>query len=172
MNVQLFTPLKLRGVTIKNRIVVSPMCMYSADEGVPNSWHMVHLGSRAVGGAGLVIAEATGVSSEGRISPGCLGLWNDQQMEAFKPIVAFIKEQGAVPGIQLSHAGRKASHAVPWQGGRALSAQEGGWQVQGPSAIPYSEKSPTPKEMSKDDIQQVIEDFCSSTQRAMNAGFQ
>ncbi len=172
MNSQLFSPLTLRNITIKNRIAVSPMCMYSAKDGVPNSWHMVHLGSRAVGGAGLVVVEATGVSPEGRISPGCLGLWNDQQMEAFKPIVSFIKEQGSVPGIQLAHAGRKASHAEAWKGGKALSAQQGGWQTLGPSSLAYSEHTPTPKEMSNDEILQLIEDFCSSAQRAMNAGFQ
>ncbi|MDG0818107.1 NADH:flavin oxidoreductase/NADH oxidase [Bdellovibrio svalbardensis] len=172
MNAQLFSPLKLRDITFKNRIAVSPMCMYSAENGVPNSWHMVHLGSRAVGGAGLIVVEATGVSPEGRISPGCLGLWNDQQMEAFKPIVSFMKEQGSVAGIQLAHAGRKASHSVSWKGSRALSAQEGGWQVQAPSAIPYSEQSLLPKEMNSDDILQLIEDFCASTQRALNAGFQ
>lgn len=172
MNSQLFSPLKLRSITLKNRIAVSPMCMYSAQNGVPNSWHMVHLGSRAVGGAGLIVVEATGVSPEGRISPGCLGLWNDPQMEAFKPIVSFIKEQGAVPGIQLAHAGRKASHDVAWKRGRFLSAQEGGWQVLGPSPLPYSPDTAIPKEMDKDDILQLLEDFCSSTQRAINAGFQ
>lgn len=172
MNPQLFSPLTLRSLTIKNRIAVSPMCMYSAEDGVPNSWHMVHLGSRAVGGAGLVLVEATGVSPEGRISPGCLGLWNDQQMEAFKPIVTFVKEQGAIAGIQLAHAGRKASHSVSWKGGQALSPHDGGWQTLGPSALAYSERTPAPKEMTKDDILQLIQDFCSSTQRAMNAGFQ
>lgn len=172
MSARLFSPLQLRSVTIKNRIVVSPMCMYSAEDGVPNSWHMVHLGSRAVGGAGLVIVEATGVSPEGRITPGCLGLWNDQQTEAFKPIVSFIRAQGAVAGIQLAHAGRKASHDLAFKGGKALSVEQGGWTTLAPSALAYSERSPHPREMSPVDLEQTLQDFASAAQRAMNAGFQ
>ncbi|QDK38711.1 NADH:flavin oxidoreductase/NADH oxidase [Bdellovibrio sp. NC01] len=172
MNSLLFSPLKLRSLTLKNRIAVSPMCQYSAKDGVPNSWHMVHLGSRAVGGAGLIIVEATGVSPEARISPGDLGLWNDQQTESFKPIVSFIKENGAVAGIQLAHAGRKASTDVPWRGGKGLTPQQEGWQTLAPSAISYSDKYTMPKEMSTDEIEQMIQDFCSATQRAINAGFQ
>lgn len=172
MNTQLFSPIQFRNVTIKNRIVVSPMCQYSAEDGLPNSWHLVHLGGRAVGGAGLIIAEATGVSPEARITPDDLGIWNDEQMEAFKPIVAFIKKNGAVPGIQLAHAGRKASHAAPWNGGKGLTAQQGGWTVLAPSAIAYAETSPTPKEMTKQDIAQMVSDFGAATQRAHNAGFE
>ena len=172
MNTQLFSSIQFRSVTIKNRIVVSPMCQYSAQDGIPNSWHMVHLGSRAVGGAGLVTAEATGVSAEGRITPDDLGIWNDQQMEAFKPIVAFIKENGSVPGIQLAHAGRKSSHAAPWKGGKGLTPQQDGWTVFAPSAIAYAPTSPTPQEMTKQDIKQMISDFGAATQRAHNAGFE
>lgn len=172
MNTKLFSPLQLRSVSLKNRIVVSPMCMYSAKEGLPNSWHLVHLGSRAVGGAGLLIVEATGVSPEGRISPGCLGLWNDLQVEAFKPIVSFIKEQGSTPGIQLAHAGRKGSHAVAWAGGRALSVSDGGWTTVAPSALPYSDHTPPPQELTLPEIDSLIESFCSAAQRAINAGFE
>lgn len=172
MNSHLFSPLQLRSLTLKNRIAVSPMCQYSAKDGVPNSWHMVHLGSRAVGGAGLIIVEATGVSPEARISPADLGLWNDQQTEAFKPIVSFIKENGAVAGIQLAHAGRKASTDVPWRGGKGLTPQQEGWQTLAPSAVSYSDKYTTPKEMSGEEIEQMIQDFCAATQRAINAGFQ
>jgi len=172
MNSILFSPLKIRGITLRNRVAVSPMCMYSAEEGVANSWHLVHLGSRAVGGAGLIMVEATGVSPEGRISPGCLGLWSEQQTESLKPIVAFMREQGAVAGIQLAHAGRKASHAVAWQGGKALTPEEGGWKTVAPSAIAFSERTPAPHALSHAEIDQVVQDFCAAAQRAINAGFQ
>ncbi len=169
---KLFSPFKLRDLQIRNRIGVSPMCMYSAQDGVPNSWHLVHLGSRAVGGAGLVIFEATGVSPEGRISPGCLGLWNESQMNAMKPIVSFIREQGAVAGIQLAHAGRKASHDLAWKGGGRLSAQEGGWTTVAPSAIPFSKEESKPLALDIDGIKKIVQDFKTATARALTAGFE
>jgi 2,4-dienoyl-CoA reductase-like NADH-dependent reductase (Old Yellow Enzyme family) len=124
---KLFSKLKIREVEFRNRVFVSPMCQYSSRDGIPNDWHLVHLGSRAVGGAALVMVEATGVSATGRISPADSGIWSDAHAEAFKPIAAFIKSQGAVPGIQLAHAGRKAATDVPWRGGLGLSDAEGGW---------------------------------------------
>jgi 2,4-dienoyl-CoA reductase-like NADH-dependent reductase (Old Yellow Enzyme family) len=172
MTAQLFTPLKLRELTLKNRIVVSPMCEYSAIDGVPNDWHLVHLGSRAVGGAALVIAEATGVSPEGRISPGDTGLWNDEQMRAWARITKFIREQGSLAGIQLAHAGRKASDSIPWEGEEALSPAKGGWTPLAPSAIPFDPSSPMPKKMSLEDCLLVREQFEASTRRALEAGFQ
>src|SRR5215831_11910954 len=131
----LFTPLRLREVTLRNRIAVSPMCQYSAREGVPTPWHLVHLGSRAVGGAGLVIAEASAVSAEGRISPDDSGLWTDEQAAAWAEVARFVAEQGAVPGIQLAHAGRKASTGAPWRGGKPVAESEGGWRPVAPSAL-------------------------------------
>lgn len=167
----LFQPITIRNITFKNRIVVSPMCQYSATDGFANDWHLVHLGSRAVGGAGLVIAEATAVSPEGRISPGDLGIWKDEQVDFLKRIASFIESQGAVPGIQLAHAGRKASHQSPWQGNKALTAEEGAWQTMAPSPIPYVSSDPIPTEMSLADIRQCISDFESAARRAMDAGF-
>lgn len=167
----LFTPLRLRGVTFRNRIFVSPMCMYSAEDGVPNDWHLVHLGSRAVGGAALVIAEATGVSAEGRISPGDTGLWNDTQVQAFGRITDFVAARGAVPGIQLAHAGRKASTKVPWKGGGALSAGEGAWTTLAPSPVPFDAGDPAPREMSAADMDRVTDEFASAARRAVEAGF-
>ncbi|HUB86067.1 MAG TPA: NADH:flavin oxidoreductase/NADH oxidase, partial [Rhizomicrobium sp.] len=148
---QLFSEFRLKGVTLKNRIVVSPMCQYSAEEGVPNNWHLVHLGARAVGGASLVIAEATAVSPEGRISPGDTGLWNDAQTEAWKPIAKFIKEHGALPGIQIAHAGRKASANKPWEGDDHIPADDPrAWEIIGPSAEAWGASLPrTPTEMTK-----------------------
>ena len=168
----LFSPLRLRDVLFRNRIFVSPMCMYSADGGVPNDWHLVHLGSRAVGGAALVMAEATGVSPEGRISAGDTGLWNDAQASAFARITDFVAAQGAVPGIQLAHAGRKASTGVPWNGGRPLAANEGAWTTLGPSAIPFDEGFPPPREMTAADLDTVLGAFVAATRRAIDAGFQ
>jgi len=168
---QLFSPLRLRDVTFRNRIFVSPMCMYSAENGVPNDWHLVHLGSRAVGGAALVMVEATGVSAEGRISPGDTGLWNDAQVEAFKRITEFIASRGAVPGIQLAHAGRKASTHVPWEGGRPLAAHEGAWTTLAPSALPFDEGFPAPREMTASDIERVVSEFAEAAGRAARAGF-
>jgi len=168
----LFTPLKLRELEFKNRIFVSPMCQYSAREGVPNEWHLVHLGSRAVGGAGLVLTEATAISPEGRISAEDTGLWNEEQTKAFKPIVDFIKSQGARAGIQLAHAGRKASNKAPWFGSGPLSLSEGGWVPVGPSALPFSPSSPRPREMNEADMKKVIQDFINATQRSRQAGFE
>ncbi len=136
---QLFDPLKLRGVTLRNRIGISPMCQYSSEDGFPNDWHLVHLGSRAVGGAGLVMMEATAVEPLGRITPNDMGIWSDAHIEPMARIVRFISSQGAVPGIQLAHAGRKASKSRPWEGDRSLSDTEGGWPVVGPSAIPFAD---------------------------------
>ena len=167
----LFEPLAIRSITFKNRIAVSPMCQYSSKDGFANDWHLVHLGSRAVGGAALVIAEATAVSPEGRISPGDLGIWKDEHIEFLRRITSFITAHNAVPGIQLAHAGRKASHHVPWNGNKSLTANEGAWQTLAPSAVPYHESEPAPKEMTLEDIKQLIEDFAAATKRALEAGF-
>ena len=171
----LFSPFTIKGITLRNRIGVSPMCQYSAVDGIPNDWHLVHLGSRAVGGAGLVIAEASAVVPEGRISPEDLGIYTDEHTQAFKPITQFIKDQGAVPGIQLAHAGRKASSYAPWKQpdhGVDVSDQEGGWDVVGPSAIGFSEAYRTPKELSIEDIHEVQEAFRQATIRSLEAGFE
>jgi 2,4-dienoyl-CoA reductase-like NADH-dependent reductase (Old Yellow Enzyme family) len=169
---KLFSPLKIKSLEFKNRIFVSPMCQYSTKDGIPDDWHLVHLGSRAVGGAGLVMVEATGVSPEGRISLGDTGLWNRTQMQAFQTITRFIKAQGSHVGIQLAHAGRKASTTPPWIGGKALSAKEGGWVPWGPSALAFSEASPIPMEMSKEHMQKVRSDFVASARLALEAGFE
>src|SRR5580658_8777039 len=137
MNAHLFAPFTLRGVTFRNRIAVSPMCQYSSQDGFASDWHLVHLGSRAVGGAGLVAVEATAVEARGRISPGDHGIWKDEHIEFLSRITAFIKGQGSVPGIQIAHAGRKASCRVPWEGGAVIPGGEGGWQCVAPSAIPF-----------------------------------
>lgn len=168
----LFTALQLRTLTLRNRIFVSPMCQYSCQDGIPNNWHLVHLGSRAVGGAGLVMAEATAVSPEGRISPGDCGLWNDEQAEAFAAIAAFIASQGAVPAIQIGHAGRKASVQPPWKGGAGIAITEGGWQPLAPSPVAFSATSPAPRALSNSDLDKLIASFGSATHRALHAGFQ
>ena len=167
----LFEPLEIRGVTLKNRIMVSPMCEYSSQDGFANDWHLVHLGSRAVGGAGLVLTEATAVSPDGRISPDDLGIWKNEHIEFLKRITNFISEQGSVPGIQLAHAGRKASHSSPWKGSKALGKDEGGWEIVAPSAMAYKEGDLMPKELSGSEIQQVIKDFAAAAQRSLDAGF-
>ena len=169
---KLFSPLKIRSVELKNRIAVSPMCQYSSNDGMPNDWHLVHLGSRAVGGAGLVFTEATAVSPEGRISPDDAGIWNDKQAEAYKRIISFIKSQNSVPGIQLAHAGRKASTYSPWKGAGKVSIESGGWQTIAPSAIPFSANFPSPKEMNVEDITLVIDQFCQAAKRSLDAGFE
>jgi len=169
---KLFTSLKMRSLTLRNRIFVSPMCQYSCQDGLPNAWHLVHLGSRAVGGAAMVIAEATAVTPEGRISPRDCGLWNDAQVEAFAPITRFIAEQGAVPAIQIGHAGRKASVIPPWQGGTAATKETGGWQPVAPSAIPFGPDSPLPRELGVTDLEQLAGQFEASARRARQAGFQ
>lgn len=168
----LFSPLTFRSITFRNRIFVSPMCQYSSQDGLPTNWHLVHLGSRAVGGAGLVMVEATAVSPEGRISPEDSGIWNDVQTEAFLPITRFIKEQGAVPGIQLAHAGRKGSCALPWVGGCPLRIDEHGWQPLAPSAVPFDIGHPVPRAMTLDNMDQVENQFRFATRRALAAGFQ
>lgn len=147
------------------------MCQYSCSEGLANDWHLVHLGSRASGGASLVMVEATAVNPKGRISPKDCGLWNDEQMHAFKNITAFIKSQGSVPAIQLAHAGRKASTAAPWDGGKPLPVESGGWKPLGPSAIAFDSSFPTPKVMDAEDIRALIQDFESAALRANSAGF-
>lgn len=168
----LFQPLTIRAIQLKNRIAVSPMCEYSAIDGFANDWHLVHLGSRAVGGAGLIIVEATAVSPEGRISPGDLGIWKDEHIDFLKRITIFIKSQGSVPGIQLAHAGRKASHHVPWKGNKSLTSEEGAWQTIAPSAIPHTIGEPLPKAMTMEDIEQLKNDFSEATKRALEAGFE
>ena len=167
----LFTPLTLRGVTLRNRIMVSPMCQYSCEDGYATDWHLVHLGSRAVGGAGLVMVEATAVQAHGRISPHDMGIWKDDHVPALARIARFVEEQGAVPGIQLAHAGRKASVAAPWRGGGALDETHGGWPVVGPSAVAYAEGSPVPRPLSPADVAEVAEDFVRAAGRAREAGF-
>ncbi len=168
----LFTPLQLRGVTLRNRIGVAPMCQYSAEDGLANDWHVVHLGARATGGAGLVIAEATAVTPQGRISPGDLGLWNDAQIAPLARVTAYLRSQGAVAGIQLAHAGRKAGSAVPWQGGKPLSDDQGGWNVIGASPLPFYDGYRTPHEMSVADIAALVDDFRQAARRADAAGFE
>jgi 2,4-dienoyl-CoA reductase-like NADH-dependent reductase (Old Yellow Enzyme family) len=167
----LFQPLTLREVTLRNRIAVSPMCQYSADDGLPNDWHFVHLGSRAVGGAGLVIAEASAVTADGRISPADTGLWSDEQAEAWARIARFVSEQGAVAGVQLAHAGRKASTEVPWRGGRPVAGAEGGWQPVAPSPLPFAPGYPVPRELAIDEIERVVGAFRDAARRAEQAGF-
>ncbi len=169
----LLTPLKLRGITLRNRIVMSPMCQYSAKDGFADDWHLVHLGSRAVGGTGLIMVEATAVTAQGRISPGDLGIWSDAHIEPLARIARFVKSQGAVPSIQLAHAGRKASSNLPWLGGNALlTAEEGGWEVIAPSSIPFDEGCPVPTELDAAGIDAVIEAFEAAARRALQAGFE
>ena len=167
----LFDPLIIRGVTLRNRIGVSPMCQYSAQDGFANDWHLVHLGSRAAGGAGLVIAEAAGVEARGRISPQDLGIWADDHIEMLGRITRFIHMQGATPAIQLAHAGRKASTARPWEGGGAVAADQGGWQPVGASAIPFAESYLTPTELSTAAAGKIVNAFAAAAIRADAAGF-
>jgi len=169
---QLFTPFRLREVAFRNRVFVSPMCQYSSEDGMPTDWHLVHLGSRAVGGAGLVMVEATAVSPEGRISPDDSGIWSDEHAEAFERITRFVRSQSAVPAIQLAHAGRKASTDAPWRGGGRLGLEKRGWQPVGPSPIAFSEKYPVPRELSRDDIEQVVLQFIAAARRSLRAGFE
>ncbi|MBB5397556.1 NADPH dehydrogenase NamA [Mucilaginibacter sp. AK015] len=168
----LFSPIKIKNISFKNRIVVSPMCQYSSTDGFANNWHLVHLGSRAVGGAGLVITEATAVSPEGRISPGDLGIWKDEHIAKLKEITTFIEEHGAIAGVQLAHAGRKASHTEPWNGGKQIQPDaENGWQTLAPSALPFSRSETAPAEMDKPAMAKVIADFKEAAVRALAAGF-
>jgi len=168
----LFSPLRIKDVEFRNRIFVSPMCQYSSEDGLPTDWHLVHLGSRAVGGAALVMVEATAVSPEGRISPWDSGIWSREHALAFQRITAFLKAQGAVPGIQIAHAGRKASTDVPWRGGRPLGTGSGGWQPAAPSSVPFDEASPVPRAMSREDIEQVKEQFADAARYSLEAGFE
>ncbi|RYZ07816.1 MAG: NADH:flavin oxidoreductase/NADH oxidase [Myxococcales bacterium] len=171
----LFQPLQLRELTLKNRVVVSPMCQYSADHGVPNDWHLVHLGRFALGGAGLVFAEATAVEPEGRISAADTGLYNDEQQASFTRIVRFLKEQGAATAVQLAHAGRKASTRAPWLGGGPASAEQARngetWTPRAPSALPFTEGFPVPRELTKADLAEIKASFVASAARALAADF-
>ena len=172
MSSKLFSPLSIKSLTFKNRIAISPMCQYSAIDGFSNDWHLMHLGSRATGGAALIIQEATAVSPEGRISPGDLGLWKDEQIVKMQAINQFILSQNAIPGIQLAHAGRKASFSTPWEGNKKLDKNNGGWQTFAPSAVGYRFNEKPPSDLDKNGIQKVISDFKAATKRAVQAGFQ
>ncbi len=167
----LLSPLTIREVKLNNRIAVSPMCQYSSKDGYADDWHLVHLGSRAVGGAGLVFTEATAVTAQGRISPGDLGIWDDEHIAPLARIANFIHRMGAVAGIQLAHSGRKGSCAVPWQGGAGLSIEQGGWEIIAPSAIAFSETNPQPKELDHQGIKDVIAAFKQAIKRSIEAGF-
>jgi 2,4-dienoyl-CoA reductase-like NADH-dependent reductase (Old Yellow Enzyme family) len=167
----LFTPLTLRSITFRNRLFVSPMCQYSSEDGFPTDWHLVHLGSRAVGGAALVMVEATAVTPEGRISPGDSGLWSDRHAQAFRRITEFVRAQGAVPAIQLAHAGRKASTDAPWRGGKPVPPQAGGWQPVAPSPLAFAPAYPVPHALAPAEIDAVVEAFVAATRRAEQAGF-
>lgn len=170
----LFTPFTLKSTTFRNRIAVSPMCQYSAVEGLANDWHRAHYTALARGGSGLVVVEATAVSPEGRITPACLGLWNDAQVNALAPVISAIKSAGAVPGIQIGHAGRKASANVPWEGDDHIPAGDHrGWQPIAPSPLPFGANLPrVPQEMSKADIHRVRHDFVSAAKRARSIGIE
>jgi 2,4-dienoyl-CoA reductase-like NADH-dependent reductase (Old Yellow Enzyme family) len=168
----LFSPLTIKDITLRNRVVISPMCEYSSVDGFANDWHLVHLGSRAVGGAGLIIQEATAVSPEGRISPDDMGIWKDEHIEKLAQIVHFIHSHGAVAGIQLAHAGRKASVASPWKGGKQIKpADDGGWKTVAPSAIPFFENDDAPLALNTEGIKKVIDDFKLAAQRALEVGY-
>lgn len=169
----LFSPLTVKSITLRNRIGVSPMCQYSSDDGLATDWHLVHLGSRAVGGAGLVIAEATGVSPEGRITPGDAGIWSDRHVEPLARINRFVKAHGAVPGIQIAHAGRKASAARPWEGGDHLPDDRGGWTPVAPSAIAFGDGlDKVPHALSIEEIHEVQESFVAAARRSLAAGYE
>ena len=170
--IDLLSPLKIRGVTLRNRVVMSPMCQYCAHEGMADDWHLVHLGSRAVGGVGLVVVEASAVTRDGRITPADLGIWSDDHIEPLARIARFVHSQGAVAGIQLAHAGRKASCDVPQRGGMSLKTpEEGGWTVVGPSPIPFSEGDPVPVALDRAGIDAIVDAFAAAAARALKAGF-
>ena len=169
---QLFSSLKIRNIELKNRIVVSSMCQYSSINGTSTDWHLVHLGSRAVGGAGLVFTEATAISPEARISPDDAGIWNEEQANAYKRITAFIKSQNSVPGIQIAHAGRKASTYSPWKGSGEVTIDNGGWQTLAPSPISFADNYPNPKEMDEKDIKLITDQFAQAAKRSIEAGFE
>lgn len=169
----LFEEFRLKDVVLRNRIAVSPMCQYSSENGFPNDWHLVHLGSRAIGGAGLVIVEATAVTPDGRISPGDSGLYLDEHIPAFAKLARFLKEHGAIPAIQLAHAGRKGSASPPWEGNEHLASDVGGWDVIAPSAVPFGGKlSKIPHEMTVEEIIRIQQAFVASAERALAAGFE
>ena len=172
----LFSPLSIKSITFRNRVGVAPMCQYQATEGVVGDWHKAHIGALAMGGPGLIIMEATAVRADGRISPGCPGIWNHEQVEAFKPVVEFGKQQGAVMGIQLAHAGRKGSAQIPWLGGTHLTEEEGGWQTVGPSSEAFDDDGTrlwkAPKAMDDNDIKDIQQAFVDAAQRALEAGFE
>ncbi len=167
----LFTPLQIKDITFKNRIAVSPMCQYSSVDGFANDWHLVHLGSRAVGGAGLIISEAAAVSPGGRITPDDLGIWKDEHIDYLKRITTFIEQQGSVAGIQLAHAGRKASNSSPWKGGKPLSIEQGAWPTESASAVPFKPEDPSPIALDKSGIDKIKADFKSAAERSFKAGF-
>ena len=167
---RLFSPLTLRGTTFRNRVWVAPMCQYSSVEGYPNDWHLVHLGGLARGGSGLVMQEATSVTPAGRITPADAGIWEDGQADAYAPITSFIRAQGAVPGIQLAHAGRKASTEQPWVGDGYVEIGQGGWETEGPSPVAFGDW-PAPKELSVDEIHEVVQAFADAAGRALEAGY-
>ena len=166
----LFSPLTLRSVTFHNRIFVSPMCQYSSENGMPNNWHLVHLGSRAVGGASLVCVEASAVTADGRITPWDAGIWSPAHGQGWKPVTDFIRDHGAVPAIQLAHAGRKASCNKPWLGGKPLALSDGGWRTMGPSEIAFGHY-PVPRAMTLEDIRRTVNEFANATRHALDAGF-
>jgi 2,4-dienoyl-CoA reductase-like NADH-dependent reductase (Old Yellow Enzyme family) len=170
--VDLLSPLTIRGITFHNRIVVSPMCQYCAEEGLASDWHLVHLGSRAVGGAAAVFVEATAVTRDGRITPGDMGIWGEEHIEPLARIARFVCSQGALPAIQLAHAGRKASCEVPWKGGRRIKSADGGWPVVAPSTLPFYDRDPPSIALDAAGIEGVVAAFEAATRRALAAGFQ
>ncbi|GAB7009207.1 NADH:flavin oxidoreductase/NADH oxidase [Halorubrum trueperi] len=179
MTDSLFTPFSLRDIEIRNRVMVSPMCQYSADDGLANDWHRIHLGTRAVGGAGVVMAEATAVEARGRITPGCLGIWSDEHTQAIEPIVEFVRSQGATPGIQLAHAGRKGSHRTPATGGGPIPTDEAeGWETISATDEPYPDGNDeaggpaATRKMDADDVEDVIDSFAAAAERSLDAGFE
>ncbi len=172
MTPHLFSPLTLRSLFLRNRIAVSPMCQYSSVDGFATDWHLVHLGARAVGGAALVLTEAAAVEARGRISPADLGIWDDRHVDPLARVAAFVAAQGAVPGIQLAHAGRKASTAPPWEGGGPVAPEAGGWPVVGPSPLPFGPGSPVPEALDAAGIAAVVAAFAAAARRALAAGFQ
>ena len=168
----LLSPLTIRGVTFRNRVGVSPMCQYSSEEGLANDWHLVHLGSRASGGAALVMVEATAVTPEGRITPRDMGIWDERHVEPLARIARFVRSQGAIAGIQLAHAGRKASRRPPWEGGAYVTPTEGGWQPVGPSPVAFDDRGPAPAPLDEAGIETVVRAFETAARRALAAGFQ
>jgi 2,4-dienoyl-CoA reductase-like NADH-dependent reductase (Old Yellow Enzyme family) len=169
----LFSEFRLKDVVLRNRVAVSPMCQYSSEDGFPNEWHFVHLGSRAVGGAGLVMVEATAVSAEGRISPADSGIYHDAHVPHFAKIASFLKQHGAAPGMQLAHAGRKASANIPWEGDNHIDTSQGGWETFAPSAVAFGGNLPkVPKAMTVDEIRQIQDAFVMAAKRSLAAGFE